>query len=198
MIVTADHGEEFFEHGEKGHKNNLHAETVHVPLVVKLPGQREGRRDARLVSLVDVAPTVLQVAGLDVAADAFQGRSLLAPELGDRSVFFELLAVQFFRDPAGQTFSREARHGGVQQGRRKLLWSEAGSRGALFDLRSDPGERSPLDGGDAERARLRASFEQEGARSREIAARHDRCGEAQLGREEIEVLCSLGYLTDCD
>ena len=49
-----------------------------------------------------------------------------------------------------------------------------------------------------ERARLRSAFERESARSRKIAAEHDRCGEAQLGREEIEVLCALGYLTDCD
>jgi arylsulfatase A-like enzyme len=198
VIVTADHGEEFFDHGEKGHKNNLHAETVRVPLLVKLPGQREGRRDPRLVSLVDVAPTVLEVIGLEVPADAFQGRSLLAPEAADRPVFFELLSVVFLRDAAGELFTRESLHGGVEQAGRKLLWNDTGRGGGLFDVENDPGERAPLAGTVAERNRLRAAFDGEMARSRAIAERHHRCGEARLSREEIEVLCALGYLTDCD
>ena len=44
ILITADHGEEFFEHGEKGHKHNLFAETIHVPLLLKLPGSRERPR----------------------------------------------------------------------------------------------------------------------------------------------------------
>jgi arylsulfatase A-like enzyme len=198
VIVTSDHGEEFFEHGEKGHKNNLHGATVHVPLLVKLPGQREARRDARLVSLVDVVPTVLDVVGLAAPPAAFQGRSLLAAAASDRSALFELLAVQYYRDEAGQSFSREARHAGVQQGNAKLLWSDAGPGSQLFDLVRDPGERSPRVGASQERSRLRSAFDRESARSREIAADHHRCGEAQLGPDEIEVLCALGYLTDCD
>ena len=198
VIVTADHGEEFFEHGEKGHKNNLHGETVHVPLLVKLPGQHEARRDARLVSLVDIVPTVLQVAGLEAPANAFQGHSLLAAAPSGRSLLFELLAVQYYRDGAGQSFSREVRHGGVQQGTAKLLWSDAGAGPGLFDLARDPGELAPRVDAPEEQARLRSAFERESARSQAIAAEHDRCGEAQLGPEEIEVLCALGYLTDCD
>ncbi|MGI9590242.1 MAG: sulfatase [Myxococcota bacterium] len=197
VIVTADHGEEFFEHGEKGHKNNLHGETVHVPLLVKLPGQREGRRDARLVSLVDVVPTALEAAGLPLPDSALQGHSLLSSGPADRVVVFELLAMQYMRGPQGERSARKRRHQGVQQGAWKLLWDDAGG-GGLYDRGRDPGERAPFASRADGRSRLRAAFEGVHARSQEIAGRHRSCGEVELGPQEIEVLCALGYLTDCD
>jgi arylsulfatase A-like enzyme len=197
VIVTADHGEEFFEHGEKGHKNNLHAETVHVPLIVKYPGQRVGRQDGRLVSLVDVLPTVREVVALGPSRDPVQGVSLLAAESPGRTVLYELLSVFYFRQPDGSLFSRESRHFGVREGSWKLLWNDTGSGGGLFDLARDPRERASFAGKAERRQGLMAAFEAETERSRKIASNHDRC-EAKIAPDEIEVLCALGYLTDCD
>jgi arylsulfatase A-like enzyme len=65
-IVTADHGEEFFEHGRKGHQQTLFEESIRVPLIVRWPGQLPtGRVVPGQVSLVDVAPTIASLAGLD-------------------------------------------------------------------------------------------------------------------------------------
>jgi arylsulfatase A-like enzyme len=89
IIVTADHGEEFLEHGYTGHKNNLHAESVHVPLLIKYPRQHPRGRDDRMVSLVDVYPTVL-------ATSRPAGASWpLAPGRagGDRAVLFRTRAA---------------------------------------------------------------------------------------------------------
>lgn len=101
VIVTADHGEEFYEerlgatNGERvhDHGHTLFDELIHVPLIVKYPANAGGgtRRDGN-VSLIDVAPTILDVCGVD-APESFAGMSLLdgdapAPE---RIVFAEAL-----------------------------------------------------------------------------------------------------------
>jgi choline-sulfatase len=66
VVVTADHGDEFLEHGGKGHQHSLYTELVHVPLVFWAPDRLPaGRRVEAPVSLADVAPTVLAIAGLE-------------------------------------------------------------------------------------------------------------------------------------
>jgi choline-sulfatase len=77
IVVVADHGESLGAHGEDTHGIFLYDETLHVPLVLKLPkSQMAGRRIAGRVRLVDVAPTLLEAAGLPVPP-AMQGQSLL-------------------------------------------------------------------------------------------------------------------------
>ena len=86
LIVTSDHGEAFGEHGILGHGQDLTEELLHVPLLVRAPGLApRGRRVGQPVSLVDVAPTILQLAGLTSPA-AMQGRSLVAMLSGDDEV----------------------------------------------------------------------------------------------------------------
>jgi arylsulfatase A-like enzyme len=75
IVVTADHGEELFDHGGFSHGYTLHHEVLHVPLYVKLPGQSEGRVVEEAVTLMDVTPTVLDLLGIDVELE-FDGRSL--------------------------------------------------------------------------------------------------------------------------
>ena len=76
IAVMADHGEAFGEHGENHHGIFLYDETIHVPLLLKVPGQRSARKVTSRVGLVDVAPTILQAAALTVPS-AMQGESLL-------------------------------------------------------------------------------------------------------------------------
>ncbi len=82
VIVTSDHGEEFGDHGGWEHQKTLYEEQLRVPLLVKLPGgEGRGRRVGEQVSLLDIAPTVLEHLGAPVPP-SFQGRSLLP--LGER------------------------------------------------------------------------------------------------------------------
>ncbi len=77
IAVMADHGEALGEHGEHHHGIFLYDETIHVPLVIKLPAQRfAGKRVEARVQLVDVAPTILQEAGIAIPTE-MQGKSLL-------------------------------------------------------------------------------------------------------------------------
>lgn len=78
IAVMADHGEELGEHGEATHGIFLYDETIHVPLLFKLPREQSaGARVDTRAGLVDVMPTLLQIAGIAVPP-AVQGESLLS------------------------------------------------------------------------------------------------------------------------
>jgi arylsulfatase A-like enzyme len=67
VVVVSDHGEEFFEHGSFGHRKNLHAESLRIPLLVAGPGVERGATVAETARIFDVYPTVLDL--LDLPAD---------------------------------------------------------------------------------------------------------------------------------
>ena len=84
VIVTADHGEEFFEHGGKGHQRSLFDEVVRVPLIVHWPGHFEAGRVVReQVRLVDLMPTLLSIAGV-AERPPMQGRDIGALLRGEQ------------------------------------------------------------------------------------------------------------------
>jgi len=83
IAVMADHGEAFGEHGEKHHGIFLYDETIHVPLLLKLPRQYSAKMVETRVGLVDVAPSVLRVLHLPVP-DTMQGQSVLTSLTPDK------------------------------------------------------------------------------------------------------------------
>ncbi len=198
VIVTADHGEEFFDHGEKGHKNNLYAETVRVPLLVKYPGQREGRRDARLASQVDVLPTVLEAAGAAVTFPV-HGRSLRAPDPDpERAVLYELDTSRYYAGADGSISAQSSPWRALRRGELKLV--ERAAPGAaepqreLYRVSRDPAERDDLAAREPERAaELARELRGELARAAADAARYRRGGPAELSDEERTQLEALGY-----
>jgi arylsulfatase A-like enzyme len=138
VVVTSDHGEEFREHGKWLHGNGLYQEVVRVPLLVRAPGIESGTRVAEPVSLIDVAPTILALAGVEVPA-TFEGRDLLAPDAAPRPVVTELLPKT---DGIPYSFY------GVLAGNRKVISRRALDGGEelleVFDLASDAREEAPL------------------------------------------------------
>ena len=76
IVFLSDHGEEFFEHGGFEHGHSLYEELIHVPLIISLPGKLpEGVKLARPVRLLDVAPTILDLVGVERPGH-FEGKSL--------------------------------------------------------------------------------------------------------------------------
>jgi len=76
IVITADHGEEFFEHGGWWHGTSLFEEQIHVPLIVKMPAQNHaGARVPWQVRVIDIAPTLTDLAGAP-ASGKWQGESL--------------------------------------------------------------------------------------------------------------------------
>jgi arylsulfatase A-like enzyme len=96
VVIFSDHGEEFAEHGAYQH-DQLYTETLHVPLLIRLPGGRlGGTRVTGMTSLLDVMPTLLDLLGLE-GPDTMTGRPLSAamragatsdrPVLAERTMF---------------------------------------------------------------------------------------------------------------
>jgi arylsulfatase A-like enzyme len=89
IIFLADHGESLGEHKYYGHGQRLYNSGLHVPLVVKLPGSRaKDTRVDRVVSLMDVAPTILSLLGIP-ALEEMEGEDLFAAEHPERTLYFE-------------------------------------------------------------------------------------------------------------
>lgn len=89
IIITADHGEEFGEHGGWSHGHSLYNELLHVPLIVKYPASIGVAADRvnGLTGLIDVVPTIRDVIAAGWPESSFRGRSLLAGDLASASRF---------------------------------------------------------------------------------------------------------------
>ena len=93
VVLVADHGESLGEHGEQTHAILAYDSTLHIPMIMKLPGGPEGLRVRQTVGHADIAPTLLDLVGLRVH-DGMNGRSLLQMlerpmEFGVRGVYSE-------------------------------------------------------------------------------------------------------------
>lgn len=134
LIVLADHGEEFADHGGRGHGQTLFSEMLHVPLIVHGPGRFAPRRVAEPVGLIDVLPTLRDLAGTP-ADPRDEGRSLRPLLEGGpsdperRSLFAHLLR----RDQGGRLLHS------VRRGRWKYIEGTSADP-LLFDLAHDPRE----------------------------------------------------------
>ncbi len=125
FLLAGDHGEAFHQHpGNYGHTFFLYEENVHVPFLIGAPGAvREEIRVKRTASLLDIAPTILDLIGI-VAPQSFQGGSLLAPE--------PRMAL-FFTDYAQGLL-------GLRDGPLKAIHELDSGRTRLFDLSNDRAE----------------------------------------------------------
>ncbi len=154
IIVTADHGEEFFEHENRGHRRTLYEEVLAVPLLVVPPGtlagEVSGSRD-ELVSLSDILPTILDYTGQPIP-ETVHGRSLRplveGGELAARPALSSLCVPLLDGErTVGRTLFE-----GLRTEDFKLVrgWVQLGDRSPelrtieYFDLHADPEELEPL------------------------------------------------------
>jgi phosphoglycerol transferase MdoB-like AlkP superfamily enzyme len=128
-VIYGDHGEAFHQHeGNYGHTFFLYEENVHVPFLIAAPGlMRKQERVRKVVSLVDTAPTILDLAGIPAPAN-FQGRTMLdgAPRM---ALFFADYSLGLL---------------GLRDGPWKFVYEIGSGRQRLFDLERDPREMSDL------------------------------------------------------
>lgn len=132
IIIVADHGEEFWDHGSVGHGHSVWEELLHVPMIVRLPGTTPGAThipDA--VGLIDVEPTVLEALGQRIP-DGLAGRSFL-PLLRGETPDAPRMTVSGFMD-GWRT---------VVSGRFKLIHRTL-ERQMVYDLERDPHEQTDL------------------------------------------------------
>jgi arylsulfatase A-like enzyme len=134
FVIYGDHGEAFGQHeGNFGHTLFLYEENVRVPFLIAMPGaMSESKRVKHIASLIDLAPTVLDLLGLGVEPD-YQGTSLLSGgggDVGER-------AALFYTDYSLPLI-------GVRDGKWKLISQFGSRRTKLFDLETDPLETRDL------------------------------------------------------
>lgn len=154
LILTSDHGEEFYEHESWTHEHSLYEEAVRIPLILKLPRSEHGGAGIReLVGIIDIAPTVLERTKGSPAMENCDGRSLWplikGGSSGERPLLMELASFAFKVCPHLV---------GVRQGDHKILWNRmarnpyssrvsadiGGEKVELYDLKNDPAERRNL------------------------------------------------------
>jgi arylsulfatase A-like enzyme len=140
VVVTADHGEEFKDHGSMGHGRRLYEEVVHVPLIVASAshsGAAPAARVAAPVSSIDLLPTIAALAGTAPPAGA-QGTSLV-PLLDAADT-----APPAERSLVCETIRLNAHLKAVRRGPLKLIQSMDENRTELYDLATDPREARDL------------------------------------------------------
>lgn len=142
VVVMADHGEEFLDHGGCDHGHTFYEELLHVPLVISGPGVAAGKVDSSRVGSYDVAPTLLGLAGGEVPG-RMEGRDLRADGPA-RTIPSDgvITAPQHLRMP----WLCCVRRSGVKTYR---LRDGEGFRDLTTDLSEDPGEHSLAPGGDS-------------------------------------------------
>jgi arylsulfatase A-like enzyme len=133
LIVTADHGEEFKEHGSMLHWQSYYMPNLHVPLIFSIPGRAPQRIDGP-VELIDVLPTVLELLGLPAAPHAM-GRSL-ASLIDGRSLPGERIAYS-------EPFISDLPLVTVVSDRYQLMTNLETGKSRLIDIR--PGASSAAD-----------------------------------------------------
>ncbi len=191
IALTADHGEEFHEHGGFWHGLTLYDEQIHVPLLIKWSrhdAAPAAGADAGIARSIDVAPTLLGAAGIPVP-ESMQGIDLRTP-------------FSARREKDRQVFAEEDHEGNVlwslrTQDEKLIVANPNNPRGlperAYYDVASDPGETDPFAEPDAE------------ARLEEMAELHRLAAEgkavegedAEMSYEDCERLRMIGYVEDC-
>jgi len=139
IVLTADHGDEFFEHGRKGHQQTLYDEVLNVPLIFKWQGHIPINKKATgAVGSIDIMPTILDLAGIETTPD-MMGQSLRSKLLGEgdsspRQILGELY---IFWDEKGHLYSLRTDTG-------KIIYDFGHNKEFLYDLRQDPAEQDNI------------------------------------------------------
>jgi arylsulfatase A-like enzyme len=183
VILVSDHGEEFWEHGFIGHAVTLYDEVLHVPLLVKRPGQRAGDVVDRPVSLLDVPATLNAALRLPGPAK-LDGRPLFGENDAERAL---TASTMIWGEP------RFALRRGCRKAITPCAWHFGDFRGArqaeAFDLCADAGESVNLAASPEAQAML--------AELQTLAAQYEGASRSAAGRAtaaERTRLKELGYL----
>ena len=196
VVITADHGEEFGDHGSEGHDRGLYQELVHVPLVV-VGRDADGALDfepgrvAARVSTLDILPTIAEFL-YRPAPPHIDGESLMpflrdpaqrSNGLGERAVFAQRMSEGIDAD---RTFNS------ITRGAYQLIQQPAKQRYQLFDLSKDPLAQHDLFKANPQLARELAE-ELAAFLEREIRFERNLAGDVTLDAETQADLGRLGY-----
>ena len=184
LIITGDHGEMLGEHGEETHSYFIYQSAIHVPLIIKLPGQKKGSVITQPVGLIDIVPTICSLLKIDPPA-GIQGRDI-SPLLQGR------IPTDYERFLYSETVTPEAIGASsltsVSHGKWKYIQAP---RPELYNLDADPGEEHNLVEQENQRARI---LEDKLKEIVEASVCKDLDSRIELDAASIKKLESLGYI----
>ncbi|HEY2432580.1 MAG TPA: sulfatase-like hydrolase/transferase [Vicinamibacterales bacterium] len=181
IVLLADHGEGLGDHGEQEHGLFLYRETTRIPLLVKLPGQHGGRRIDVPVQQIDLAPTLLDLAGA-APQPALHGRSLRpllegTGGIADAGIYAEALYSRYHFGWSELYALTDARY--------RLIRAP---RDELFDEQHDPAETKSLA---ADRPQVRQAMRSAIDR---LIANAGLAAPAAVSDDDRQKLAALGYV----
>jgi arylsulfatase A-like enzyme len=201
VIVTSDHGEHLGEHNQIDHISTMYDPALHIPLVIRYPGAFDpGTKTDEMVSIVDIAPTILQLCGASEQVpqlhvdDVSLANPKRTPEefvlAGNERPLTGIKLLES-RYPGYDWHAIDYRLRCMRSAEHKLIWNENRSA-ELYNLAKDPGETENLALSQPETQRdlmglLSRSFETMG-KSKEYFMFES------TDREALERLRSLGYI----
>jgi tetratricopeptide (TPR) repeat protein len=189
VVVTSDHGEGLGEHDEAAHGFFIYETTLRVPLLMRGPGLAAGTRLEPVVRLIDLFPTVLDLLGVAPPAGVIvEGRSVADAMRGGT---FETDAASYAESLVPLIHYGWSDLRSIRDGRWKYILAP---RAELYDLATDPGERTNLLEAQPARARaLRAALESE--LRKEQASPAGGAAAAAVPADLLEKLGALGYVS---
>lgn len=188
VVLTSDHGEEFWEHGSIGHSKTVYQELVHVPLIIHVPGAK-GRIKDEPAATIDIAPTLAECTGLTPLA-VWQGRSLA---FSDDHTSLDTIPV--FSQTRGSIPEMNLDLQMVAWDQHKLILDRKTGKAALYDLTQDPAEIHDCLATDPEtEGRLRLQLEKQSAALAQHPLASIEPVRLVLGAENREALEAIGYL----
>ncbi len=150
FVLVSDHGEELGDHGGWMHDQSVYQELIHVPLIVRFPGNRfAGQRVKQTVSLVDLAPTLLAVIGQRDRVEGMRGQSMLPLVAGRSNADAEEMRVTSMRINRKKYYKPYKEGRGdlnvvVRKGSYKGIWNVETKSFELYNLAADPKESAEL------------------------------------------------------
>ncbi len=179
IIITADHGEEFLEHGCLKHGFQLYDETIHIPLIFYWKGYLKSKYQKKLVSGIDIAPTILNFCQLN-APSSMLGSNIFSEDRKEPILYCT-------------HFVNQQQHG-MRTEKWKLIQNVRTDEIKIFDIENDPEEKNNLfDGNHENWSHLIKTFE-------ELLEKHvsqeykEKAKKLEIDPETREQLKALGYL----
>jgi hypothetical protein len=140
IIVTADHGEEFLDHGSCGHSHTLYQELLHIPLIVSGPGIPAGIEDSVSCGQFDILPVIAGFAGVPVP-EGVEGIDLFSDTSSRRIIPSSGVIVGHFRTSENDDVESTC---SVMDWPGKAIMNFMTMEEAQYDLLLDPGESEPM------------------------------------------------------
>jgi arylsulfatase A-like enzyme len=147
LVVTSAHGEEFLEHGARGHGTQLFDESIRIPLMLRGPHLKGGMRVAGSVGQIDIAPTLLQLCGLDAQPGGLGrglGDALLSASAIEAATRFVEAKAPLRETAGGPAPDWSPPAYAVVDGSRKIIRDVVRANERAFDIATDSMERQDL------------------------------------------------------